>query len=156
VRCLARGREYRADGPSGLGRTEWLKPCSPAAWLPVSNQTRKQVRVLCHICGHQQLITSANVEELSKLFLTLDRPIMIPDEKSLFDTVNNALAQVTHSELDRRALWAFIYAREKLTFAKRLSDIRMWVQGYKEGQRGVMVSPLSCRPPRFQLDYLIP
>ena len=84
--------------------------------------------------------TIAAVDELSKMFLTINRPSWPVNELSMFDGVTQALSQITHSELDRQALWAFIYAREKLTYAKRLSDIRMWVQGYKEGQRGVMVS----------------
>lgn len=59
----------------------------------------------------------------------------------MFAAVNEALRTADHAELDRKALWGFIYAREKLTFAKRLSDIRLWVQGYREGQRGIMVGP---------------
>lgn len=63
----------------------------------------------------------------------------------MYTAVNQALATTSHAELDRKALWAFVYAREKLTFAKRLADIRVWVEGYRQGQRGIMVSPISGR-----------
>jgi hypothetical protein len=80
-------------------------------------------------------------EDLTKLFLITERPEGSLNENSMFKAVNDALSQTSHEDLDRKALWAFIYAREKLTFTKRLADIRTWVQGYRDGQRGVMVSP---------------
>jgi len=113
-----------------------LSGCVVASVKP-NIQTGEEVRAGL-VSGLANMIAVA--DELSKLFLTIDRPSWPVNELSMFDGVTQVLSQITHSELDRQALWAFIYAREKLTFAKRLSDIRMWVQGYKEGQRGVMVS----------------
>ena len=78
-------------------------------------------------------------DDLSDLFLVVQRPNGDATERAMFAAVNEALRTADHAELDRKALWGFIYAREKLTFAKRLSDIRLWVQGYREGQRGIML-----------------
>ena len=80
------------------------------------------------------------VDDLADLFLTLKQQTQDDSEQAMYEAVDQALRETIHAELDRKALWAFVYAREKLTFDKRLADIRVWVKGYREGQRGIMVS----------------
>lgn len=82
-------------------------------------------------------MTPSTTEDLSDLFMVVEPS---SESSKRFDSITRALATVSNSELDRKALWAFMFAREKLTHTKRISDVLEWAQGWKEGQRGVLVS----------------
>lgn len=102
--------------------------------------TELMVQAMLSGCVVATIQPTIQDDDLSKLFLILQKPTEpLSSMKMTFEAVEQALKTHTASEMDQKALWAFIYARQKLTFAKSLSDIVKWTSAYQEGQRGVLI-----------------